>query len=264
MPVDTRGLAPVVAIVQARLGSTRLPEKVMRELCGRPMLWHVVNRARMAVLVDTVLVATTTEKADDAIEKWCKENAILCFRGSMNDVLERYYMAAKEYGAKTIVRITSDCPLLDPAIVDEIIMRFAEGGLDYVSVGPTHPDGLDAEVFSYEALKKAFNEASLASEREHVTPYIWKNPGTFNISSVSCSPDLSHMRWTVDDERDFKFVKAVYEGLGCPEKAFYLKDILGFLDMNKGLLKINSDTKRNEGYAKSIKEDKVVKTKERC
>ncbi|MEK6531436.1 MAG: glycosyltransferase family protein [Deltaproteobacteria bacterium] len=260
MPAGLRDISPVVAIVQARLGSTRLPQKVMRDICGRPMLWHVVNRARMAALVDTVVVATTTEKADDAIEKWCGDNALLCFRGSLNDVLERYYGAAKEYGAKTIVRITSDCPLLDPSLVDEIIRRFSEGGLDYVSVGPDHPDGLDAEVFSYEALKRAFDEATLSSEREHVTPYMWKNPGTFKISSVSCRKDLSHMRWTVDDERDYKFVKAVYEGLGCPEKAFYLNDILGFLEKNTELLKINSGTKRNEGYAKSVKEDKAVKT----
>lgn len=251
--------APVVAIVQARMGSTRLPGKVMAELCGRAVLWHVVSRVRHVRGVDRVVVATTTKGADDEIVRWCEAEGVDCFRGSSDDVLDRYYNAALEFAAKTIVRITSDCPLIDPELVDMAIDRFMEGGLDYVSVGGAYPDGLDTEVFSFAALERAWKKATLSSEREHVTPFIWKRPESFSLYSFKSAEDNSAMRWTVDDGRDLAFVRAVYQGFDCSEKPFGMKEILEYLRKNPELLEINSGTMRNEGYAKSLREDKIVK-----
>ncbi|MBI5588131.1 MAG: glycosyltransferase family protein [Deltaproteobacteria bacterium] len=257
MQVDKDGIRPVVAVIQARMSSTRLPGKVMKEVSGNTILGHVVSRLKASGLIDTVAVATTTERTDDLIAEWCAENKVPVYRGSLNDVLDRYFQAAKKFGAKTIVRVTSDCPLIDPALVDRVIERFSEGGYDHVSVGPTYPDGLDAEVFSFASLSKAHKEARLASEREHVTPYIWKNPGLFRLASIECGKDLSRMRWTVDDERDLLLVTKIYEGLGS-EKLFHMEEVLLFLERNPELLEINSATARNEGYAKSLKEDKII------
>lgn len=250
---------PVVAIIQARMGSTRLPGKVLEDVCGRTVLWHVVNRARHVKGVDEVVVATTTEDGDDEIVRWCRDKEVGFYRGSTEDVLDRYYKAALEFGAKTIVRITSDCPLIDPLLVDMAIDKFMEGAYDHVSVGGTHPDGLDTEVFSFKVLERAWKEATLSSEREHVTPFIWKHPERFRLYPFNASEDHSHMRWTVDDDRDLLFVRSVYKGFKCSEKPFGMHEILDYLRENPELLEINSGTMRNEGYAKSLREDKVVK-----
>ncbi|MCC6502377.1 MAG: glycosyltransferase family protein [Deltaproteobacteria bacterium] len=252
-------LRPIVAIVQARMSSTRLPGKVMKGIAGRPMLWHVVNRLKAAKLIDEIVVATTTGCEDDIIEEWCSLNGTAFSRGSLDDVLDRYYQAALSFGAKTIVRITSDCPLIEPALVDRAIERFNKGGFSHVSVDSSFPDGLDAEVFSFEALEKAHKEAALASEREHVTPYIWKNPQLFSLGKIKSDVDLSSMRWTVDDERDLKFVTEIYEGIGAGERVFRMEEVLRFLRRRPNVLKINSSTMRNEGYAKSLRQDRVVK-----
>lgn len=258
MPVRSE-LRPVVAIIQARMSSTRLPGKVMKSLTGRPILWHVVNRLGAAMLIDEIVVATTTGPEDDIIEEWCKLNGTSFSRGSLDDVLDRYYQAAKAYGARTVVRITSDCPLIDPALVDRAIEMFNQGGFDHVSIDSSYPDGLDAEVFSFDALKKAHEEAALASEREHVTPYIWKNGGMFRLGKIKSEVDLSLMRWTVDDEKDFRLVTNIYEGINAGERVFHMEEVLEFLRKNPEALKINSMTARNEGYAKSLKLDRIVK-----
>jgi len=252
-------LAPVVAIVQARMSSTRLPGKVMKGIAGRPMLWHVVNRLKASRLIDEVVVATTAGAEDDIIEEWCKLEGTGFFRGSLEDVLDRYCQAALSFGAKTVVRITSDCPLIDPALVDRAIEKFGEGGYDHVSVDSSFPDGLDAEVFSFEALRKAHTEAALASEREHVTPYIWKNAHIFRLGKIMSAEDLSAMRWTVDDERDLRVVTEIYEGIGAGERVFHMDEVLAFLRKKPEVLKINAETRRNEGYAKSLKNDRNVK-----
>ncbi len=252
-------LAPVVAIVQARMSSTRLPGKVMKGIAGRPMLWHVINRLRASGLVDEIVVATTTGAEDDIIEEWCKLEGTGIWRGSLDDVLDRYFQAALSFGAKTVVRVTSDCPLIDPALVDKAIKKFAEGGYDHVSVDSSYPDGLDAEVFSFEALKKAHEQAALASEREHVTPYIWKNTHIFRLGKIVSPEDLSAMRWTVDDERDLRVVSEIYEGIGAGSRVFHMDEVLAFLRRKPEVLKINAGTKRNEGYAKSLKQDRNIK-----
>jgi spore coat polysaccharide biosynthesis protein SpsF (cytidylyltransferase family) len=250
-------IRPVVAIIQARMSSTRLPGKVMLEVSGKTILGHVVDRLKYSNRLDAVMVATTTGPSDDIIVKWCSENKVPVFRGDLNDVLDRYYQAAKSFGAKTVVRITSDCPLIDPELVDRVIDKFSEGVYDHVSVGAGYPDGLDAEAFSFAALEKAHREARLTSEREHVTPYIWKNPGVFRLSSITPERDLSWMRWTVDDEKDFDLVSRIYEGLG-EKKIFHMQDVLEFLEKRPKLLEINSMTVRNEGYAKSLREDRLI------
>jgi spore coat polysaccharide biosynthesis protein SpsF len=252
-------LRPVVAIVQARMSSTRLPGKVMKPIAGRPMLWHVVNRLKASRLIDEVVVATTTGAEDDIIEEWCKLNGTGFSRGSLEDVLDRYFQAAASFEARTVVRVTSDCPLIDPALVDRAIEMFGRGVFDHVSVDSSYPDGLDAEVFSFAALKKAHEEATLSSEREHVTPYIWKNQHLFRLGKIKCDIDLSRMRWTVDDERDLRLVTEIYEGIKAGERVFHMEEVLRFLRSRPEVLKINASTMRNEGYAKSLRQDRTVK-----
>ncbi len=258
--VDEKGpvCSRVVAIIQARMGSTRLPGKVLAELSGKTILWHVVNRVRHVRALDRIVVATTLEAADEKIARWCEDEGVDCFRGSSEDVLDRYYRAALEYDAAVIVRITSDCPLLDPSLVDMAIAKFQTGGFDHVSVGGNYPDGLDTEVFSFAALAIAWKEARLGSEREHVTPFIWKQPERFRLFGFSAPDDYSTMRWTVDDERDLSFVRAVCDGLGRREKPFGMQEILDYLELHPQLLEINAGTMRNEGYAKSLCQDAMT------
>lgn len=250
------------AVIQARMGSTRLPGKVMLEISGKPVLWHVVNRVSKSQLIDGVIVATTTDREDDVIEKFCNESHIPVFRGSEDDVLDRYYQCARKFNIENVVRITADCPLHDPSVIDLVIKRYREGNYDYVSNAdpPTYPDGIDVEVFSFRALENAWKNASLVSEREHVTPYIRKHRDLFKISNVENKEDLSFHRWTLDQAEDFELIQRIYYQF---EKSstdiFYMKDILNLLNTMPELTNINSAIKRNEGYIKSINKDKVVK-----
>lgn len=253
---------PLVAIVQARMSSTRLPGKVMREILGKPILWHLVNRLKGSRLIDKIVIATTDKANDEPILKLAQELGIDSFAGSEDDVLDRYYQAAKKYNADPIVRITADCPLIDPELVDKIIDFYLENEdkLDYVNNGPSYPDGvLETEVISFAALEKAWHEARLASEREHVTSYIWKNSGIFRIATMENEEDLSHMRLVVDDEKDFLVVSEILRNLYREGEVFHLKDILRFLDEKPELLELNKRTVRNEGYLKSLAEDRIVR-----
>ena len=256
MPVKDRG--GVTAIVQARMTSTRLPGKVLMEICSKPILALLVERLKSCKGIDRIVIATSVDATDDVIANWCKKNSVDLFRGSLDDVLDRYYNAAKRFGADTIVRITADCPLIDPALVDRVIEAFKAGGCVYAKSMGRFPDGLDTEVFSFEALRRAHAEARLLSEREHVTPYICKNPEEFPVVTIDNDEDLSSMRWTVDDPADFLFVTKVFEALYTDKKIFYMDEILEFLKKNPELLKINAGTLRNEGYAKSLREDRPV------
>jgi len=251
----------VIAIIQARMGSTRLPGKVMREILGKPMLWYLVNRLKQAKLIDKIVIATTGDDKDKPIVQFARELGIDSFAGSEQDVLDRYYQAAKKYKAEVVVRVTADCPLLDPRITDKVIRRFLKGDCDYGTnaVERTYPDGLDIEVFSFTALEKTWKEVSWSSEREHVTSYIYKNPDKFRLAHVKNNDDLSHLRWTVDEERDFEFVRQVYEHLYREGNIFYMKDILELLKKYPHLEKINQGIATNEGYAKSLREDRQVK-----
>lgn len=247
----------IAAIVQARMGSTRLPEKTMKNILGKPMLAHLIERLKRAQLIDEIIIATTAEERDKPIMTLARQYGVKCFAGSEEDVLDRYFQAATKYRAEIIVRITSDCPLMDPKVVNKVIETFLSGTYDYVSntINTTYPDGLDVEVFSYQALKKAWSEAKKPSEREHVTSYIWNHPEIFRIVNVSHEKNFSYMRWSVDTENDLKFVREIYERLYKEDSIFYMQDILRLLEKYPALLEINKDLKRNEGYLKSLKEN---------
>jgi len=251
----------IVAIIQARMGSTRLPGKVMAEIAGKPMLWHVVYRVRQAQQVDEVVVATTDKTVDQAIIDFATAEGILVFRGSEEDVLDRYYQAAKWIDADVVVRITADCPLIDSQIIDRVIAHYLNGNFDYVSNThpPTYPDGMDVEVFSFNALKKAWKEAGWLSEREHVTPYIWKNPDKFKLFNVENDEDLSGLRWSVDHLEDLEFVRAVYKHLG--RESFGMIEVLNLLKKYPELVNINAGIERNEGYQKSLREDRLIRVR---
>lgn len=248
----------IVAIIQARMGSTRLPGKVLKDICGKPMLWYVIERVKRAKLINEIVVATTTNVEDDEIIKIAEQCGVKTFRGSKDDVLDRYYQAAKEFEADIIVRITADCPLIDSEIIDKTVEFFLKGDFDYVSntVKPTFPDGLDVEVFSFGALKEAWENATKLSEREHVTPYIRRNPEKFKIGSFEAEHDLSHLRWTVDREEDLRFVREVYKRIG--KEIFHMQDVLELLRKHPELAEINRGIKRNEGYEKSLREDREI------
>ena len=245
----------VVAIIQARMGANRLPGKVLAEIAGRPMLWHVVNRVRIARSVDKVVVATSNRSSDDAVAEFCVQNDIEFFRGHETDVLDRFYQTARHFNADVVVRITADCPLIDPQVLDKVVSTYLEGGYDYVTntLRSTYPDGMDVEVFSLAALEKAWREARLPAEREHVTPYL-RASGRFRVFNVENEVDLSkrNLRWTVDEPADLEFVRAIYARLGGDKQPFGLSDILELLDKEPDLMQINSAIIRNEGYYKSL------------
>ncbi|MFH1077793.1 MAG: glycosyltransferase family protein [Patescibacteria group bacterium] len=234
-------------IIQARMGSTRLPGKILKMLAGKPMLWHVVVRCRKATKVDRVIVATTTNPEDDAVEAFCVENGIECFRGSSDDVLERYHGAAKEAGADTVVRVTSDCPLIDPTVIDLFIGAFETQSVDYVSnIIPGHrsfPRGLDVEVFGFAPLETAAAEATEPYEKEHATPYIWENrKGAFRIGqAVPVPPDLSRgHRLTVDYPEDFALIERIYVELYRPGSIIDTVQALAFLDKHPEVASLNA------------------------
>jgi glutamate-1-semialdehyde 2,1-aminomutase len=248
-----------VAIIQARMGSTRLPNKVMRDLAGRPVLAWVVNAARTALGVDEVWVATSIAAADDAIVAWCEKNKVDVHRGSEIDVLDRYVGAAKASGAAVIVRLTADCPLLDPAVIAQTIRLRAITGVDYASNidPPTWPDGLDCEVVTAKALMVAHAEAKRPSDREHVTPFVRNNRVRFSAESlVAPLPGLSRERWTLDTAADLAFLSAVAERLPAGRPPSHL-EVLAVLDREPGLRKVNGDEERNAGFARSLADEKI-------
>jgi spore coat polysaccharide biosynthesis protein SpsF len=251
----------IVAIIQARMGSTRLPGKVLLEVQGQPLLGHVVQRVKQAKMVEQVVVATSEASSNEAIVDFCQQAGVLCFRGSENDVLDRYYQAAKWIQADLIVRVTADCPLIDPTVIDRVVSAHLQGAYDYTSntLERTYPDGLDTEVFTFAALSRAWQEAKLLSEREHVTPYIWKHDEIFTIQQVTQSQDWSQLRWTVDEPEDLTFAQAVYRHLRYqPERTFLMEDVIELLKAQPELAEINQGFIANEGYLRSLAEDEVV------
>ncbi len=229
-----------VAIIQARIGSTRLPGKVLKDLNGQSMLARVVNRTRRAATLDDVMVATSTQPGDQAIVEECVRLGVECFCGSETDVLDRYYMAAKSTRADVIVRITSDCPLIDPTIIDKTVLEFRAHGPDYASntLQRTYPRGLDTEVFTATGLERCWREARNSYERMHVTPYFYQHPELFTLYSVSGERDFSAFRWTVDTPEDFQFISEIYSRLG-PDDRFSWQEVLALLEREPGLGFIN-------------------------
>jgi spore coat polysaccharide biosynthesis protein SpsF len=248
----------VVAIIQARMSSTRLPGKVLMPLAGTPVLGHVVQRARCARTIHQVVVATSTDASDDAIEAWCADHGVACHRGSLHDVLDRYHQTATAWGADAIVRITADCPALDPTIVDEVVQGFLDGGYEFYGLAGEFPDGLDVTVFAATAIARAWREAKLPSEREHVGPYVEHHPEWFKCGGLRKFSGLQHLRWTLDEPRDFTFLQAVFDRLHRPgQPPFGAAEVLALLDREPALAQINSHIVRNEGYLKSLQADRT-------
>lgn len=238
----------IVAIVQARMGSTRLPGKVMMDLLGAPVLVRDVNRLQRSKLLDEVVIATTILPADDQIVSLCEDQGWSYFRGDESDVLDRYYQAAQAFEADVIVRVTSDCPMIDPEIVDVVIRAFLDiPGIDYVSniLPPrTFPRGLDTEVMTFEALERAWTEDEDPNLREHVTPYVYQNPEKFQAHGVVNDIDLSPHRWTLDTPEDLLFIRTVYEHFGNDH--FTWTDVLKFLGEHTEVVNINIEIQQKK------------------
>jgi len=248
----------ILAILQARVSSSRLPRKVLMDIEGSPMILRQLERVFRSNLIDHLVVATSTDKSDDELVYFLKEKKIDFFRGSLNNVLDRFYFSAKAYNPEHIVRLTGDCPLADFSVIDDVINAHIKGNFDYTSntIKPTFPDGLDVEVFTYSSLKKAYLSAKLPSDREHVTPYIYNNPDKFKVMNFVNNEDMSLLRWTVDEPEDFKFVTEIYRHLYNKNNNFSTLDVLLTLKKYPNLMKINSQFKRNEGLVASIEKDK--------
>jgi spore coat polysaccharide biosynthesis protein SpsF len=255
----------IATIIQARINSTRLPGKVMLPLSGKPLLVRMVERVKNAALSGTVLVATTTEPADNEIEKLCYAENIPCFRGHPSDLLDRHYQAALYYQADIVLKIPSDCPLIDSKIIDDVINFYKDhiNKYDYVSnLHPaSYPDGNDVELMTFPAIGKAWKNASRSFEREHTTPYIWENPHLFKIGSVlwETGKDYSKThRWTIDYPEDYEFIKAVYDELYTGKSNFGLYDILQLMENKPGLLKINDKYAGEYWYKNHANELKTI------
>lgn len=221
-----------------------------------PLIGHLLDRLRRVESIMKIVIATTEQDRDSEIVRFAEKEQIGCCRGSENDVLDRMYQAACCFGASVVVRVTPDCPFLDPLVTEQVISRFMEGDVDYASNvhPPTFPDGLDTEVFSFNALERSWRDASLPSEREHVTPYIWKHPRLFRLANVENKVDLSGYRWTVDEACDLEFVRGVY--LVLERDVFGMDDVLDVLKTHLELSQINRGIDRNKGYEGSLTIDK--------
>lgn len=245
----------VSAIIQVRMGSTRLPGKVLRKLNGISLLECLFSQLSYSKLLDDRIIATTNKPEDGVIVEFAKSRKIKCFRGHATDVLDRYYQCAKNLSIEHIVRITSDNPLIDPSIVDRVVDFYKKNDYDYVNNFHvrTYPYGTEVEVFSYGTLERTWQNAKKNSEREHVTPYIYNNPNKFSITHVENNNNLSKFHWTVDKENDLKFVTVLFKRI--KKRPILMDDILEVLQNDPSLLKINENTNPNEGYVKSLKDD---------
>lgn len=247
----------ILAILQARMSSTRLPGKVLKPILNEPMLMRQVERVLRSKVIDKLCVATTVDISDDPIAEMCKAKGINCFRGSLTDVLDRFYQVATEYKAEHIVRLTGDCPLADPKLIDNVIRFYTEGQYDFVSncIEPKFPDGLDVAVFNMRVLAESWEKAELQSHREHVTLFA-RESSEYVIGSYENERDLSFMRWTVDEMEDFDFIEQVYEELYPRDSEFLSEDVYNLLKRKPELLKINAHYSRNEGLKRSLQEDR--------
>jgi spore coat polysaccharide biosynthesis protein SpsF len=253
----------ITVISQARMTSTRLPGKVLKEILGKPLLSYHIECLRASKRVGEVVIATTTNNEDDPIAALASKEGLRCYRGREDDVLDRYYHAAKECGAAHIMRVLADCPLIDPSVLDWMIETFFARGLDYIYTGSSFAEGTDAEMFTFEALEEAYREAQLKSEREHVSQYFRNNPNRFKIAIMENPTDDSRYRFTVDEPEDFDVVKAIIEGLYPNDgEIVRIQEIKTFLDEHPGIFQLNSHIVRNEGLEKSLKEDSIMEAGE--
>ncbi len=253
----------ILVLMQARMSSTRLPKKVLKEINGKPMLLYEIERIKAMKHPVKLILTTTLNEADNMLVEFAESHKIDTFRGSEEDVLDRFYQAAKKYQGDIIIRITGDCPLIDPVVIDKVLDAFLKGNYDYVSNAhpPTYPDGLDTEVFSFAGLEKIWKEAKKKSEREHVTPYFYNNPDKFKVFNVVNDTDLSQYRLTVDEQEDFVLVSKIVEQFKNQWTKFSTTEVIEFVKSNKEIQAINQQFQRDEGYKKSLLEDKILSTK---
>lgn len=232
-------------IMQARVGSSRLHAKVLKELCGKTVLEHDVERIRQSKKVDDIIIATTTNEEDIAIVEVAQKCGAKVFRGSEQDVLDRYYQAAKEFNVENIIRITSDCPLIDPFVIDEVIEAYENGNYDIITNVPnewetmSYPRGLDLEIFPFSWLEKAWTEATDQYDREHVSPYIYDNAKIRFYYKYD--KDYSMYRWTLDTPEDWELIRKIYEHFYHGEHDFYFEDIVEYMKANPEIANINSN-----------------------
>ncbi len=251
----------IVSIIQARMSSSRLPGKVMLPVLNKPILLRMIERVQKAKMIGQFVIATSTNPDDDTIEKLCKENNLTCFRGHLTDLLDRHYQAGKKFNADAVVKIPSDCPLIDPVVIDRVIKYYIDNStnFDFVSnLHPaTYPDGNDVEIFSFKVLERAWKESTRQLEREHTTPYFWENPDKFKIGNVTWETgwdySTSH-RWTIDFEEDYQFIKKVYEELYPCNANFGLNDILKLLNDKPEIAEINKKYLGKYWYEKHLEE----------
>lgn len=242
----------ITAIIQARVASTRLPNKVFANLAGKPLIWHIVNRVSASERIEKVVLATSTNPLDDALETWARRNDVEVFRGSEQNVLSRYHQAAQASGASTIVRITADDPFKDPVVIDSVIEMYLSETLDfaYNNKPPSFPEGLDTEVFTVDALNRAARESRDPFEHEHVTQYFYRHPESFKQMNYDYKTDISNLRWTIDTEKDLSMARLVYEDLFQEKPIFLMDDILALIEQRPEIAKINSDVQRSAMYLK--------------
>jgi len=247
----------ILAVLQARTSSTRLPGKVLMPLLGKPMILRQVERISRSKHIERLVVATSADPSDDQLAELCASVGVAVFRGQLEDVLDRFYQAARSHAPSHVIRLTGDCPLIDPDVIDQIVEFCLAQGLDYASntIVPTFPDGLDVEIMTFPSLQAAWTEATLPSQREHVTPYIHQNPQRFRTGNFKGEANLSQMRWTVDEPADFELVKAVYGALYPSKPDFSTPEIIRFLENNPELLALNTGFERNEGYKRSLQKE---------
>lgn len=231
-------------IIQARMNSTRLPGKVLMNIDEKfPALFYTVEQLKNSKLLEKIVIATSSNQEDNDIEKFCRKYNIKCFRGSLENVLDRYYQCAKEFGITTIVRIPADKPLIDPEIVDEVIQKFKENSFDCVTnfQPSTIPSGTEVEIFSFSALETAWKNASSEFDKEHVTPYIYKNKEQFKIFNVVNKEDLSNFRWALDYKEDLELIRKIVKKI--EKRPILTRDIINLLNKEKELIKINQNVK---------------------
>lgn len=244
----------ILAVLQARASSRRLPNKVLLPILGEPMLARQIERVKRAKRIDKLVLATSINAEDAPVADVGARTGVGVYRGSLDDVLDRYFQAAAPHQPDYVVRLTGDCPLADPAVIDRVIDAVVEGGFDYGTnaIQATWPDGLDCEVMTFAALTRNWREGKTTVEREHVTPYIYNHPDLFKIIHVKGESDLSGLRWTVDEPRDFEFVTRIYDALYPQNPAFTSDDVLSYLADHPEVVELNASIERNEGYRLSL------------
>jgi len=255
----------IKVIIQARMSSSRLPGKVLKEVAGRPLLDYMVERVSFSRLIDQVIIATTLSSQDDKISQWCRKQSVAFYQGDENDVLSRYYEAARKFQASIIVRLTSDCPLIDPGVIDQVVQAYLDRPkIEFVSntvpLPCLYPDGMDVEVFDIDTLTKAHKQAQLPSEREHVTFYMWKT-GKFSTFRLDPGKDISQYRFCVDYPQDFEVIKEILSRLYQDNPRFSMYDLIDFIKANPGLLELQKGIKRNSGWQKAFDRDRLVAEK---